>query len=141
MTHAMTYILKNGRVVDPANGRDGVFDIEVRDGVIARVAPDLPVPDGVTVLEVPADCVVTPGLIDMHVHLYSEGDPLKARLEGQRRDFEDGVLIAARHARMTLEAGFTTVRDLGGEARGVVTLRDFINAGELPGPTIVPPDG
>ena len=39
---------------------------------------------------------------------------------------------------MTLEIGFTTVRDLGGVARGVATLRDFINAGELPGPTIVP---
>jgi imidazolonepropionase-like amidohydrolase len=56
-----------------------------------------------------------------------------ARVEGQRRDYEDTVLIAARHARMTLEAGFTTVRDLGGTARGIVTLRDFINAGELRG--------
>jgi imidazolonepropionase-like amidohydrolase len=81
---------------------------------------------------------VLPGLIDMHVHLYSEGDPLKARLEGGSRDYEDSVLIAARNARTTLEAGFTTVRDLGGEARGVATLRDFINAGELAGPTIVP---
>ncbi|HSH37740.1 MAG TPA: amidohydrolase family protein, partial [Chthoniobacterales bacterium] len=50
----------------------------------------------------------------------------------------DGVLIAARNARTTLEAGFTTVRDLGGEPRGIATLRDFINAGELAGPTIVP---
>jgi dihydroorotase len=77
MTQAMTYILKNGRVVDPANGRDGVFDIEVRDGVIGRVAPDLPVPDGAVVLEVPAGCVVTPGLIDMHVHLREPGQEHK----------------------------------------------------------------
>ena len=41
MTQGMTYILKNGRVVDPANGRDGIFDIEVRDGVIARVGANL----------------------------------------------------------------------------------------------------
>ncbi|AMY07488.1 Dihydroorotase [Luteitalea pratensis] len=77
MTQGMTYILKNGRVVDPANGRDGIFDIEVRDGVIVRVGQDLPVPAGTTVLEVPAGCVVTPGLIDMHVHLREPGQEHK----------------------------------------------------------------
>ena len=50
MTQGMTYILKNGRVVDPANGRDGIFDIEVRDGLIARVGHDLPVTSGTMVL-------------------------------------------------------------------------------------------
>jgi len=74
---AMTYILKNGRVVDPANGRDGVFDIEVRGGVIARVGRDLTVPEGAVVCEVPAGCVVTPGLIDMHVHLREPGQEHK----------------------------------------------------------------
>ena len=77
MTQAMTTILKNGRVIDPVNGRDGVFDIEGRDGVIARVGRDLPVPDGATVLTVPAGCVVTPGLIDMHVHLREPGQEHK----------------------------------------------------------------
>ncbi len=73
----MTLILKNGRVVDPATGRDGVFDIEVRDGVIARVGAELPVPEGATVLDVPAGCIVTPGLIDMHVHLREPGQEHK----------------------------------------------------------------
>jgi dihydroorotase len=77
MTQAMTNIQKNGRVVDPANGRDGIFDIEVRDGVIVRVGQDLPVPPGTTVLDVPAGCVVTPGLIDMHVHLREPGQEHK----------------------------------------------------------------
>ncbi len=77
MTQPMTYILKNGRVVDPANGRDGLFDIEVRDGVIARIGASLPVPEGATVLDVPAGCVVTPGLIDMHVHLREPGQEHK----------------------------------------------------------------
>ena len=77
MTQPMTYILKNGRVVDPANGRDGIFDIEIRDGVIARVGTDLAVPQDATVLEVPAGCVVTPGLIDMHVHLREPGQEHK----------------------------------------------------------------
>ena len=113
-----TIIIEEGKIV------------EVRDG-FAQAPADARVVDL-------KNQFVLPGLIDMHVHLYQEGDPLKARLEGQRRDYEDGVLIAARNARLTLEAGFTTVRDLGGIARGVATLRDFINAGELPGPTIVP---
>jgi dihydroorotase len=77
MTQGMTYILKNGRVVDPANGRDGTFDIEVRDGVIARIGRDLPVEPGTSVLQVPAGCVVTPGLIDMHVHLREPGQEHK----------------------------------------------------------------
>jgi imidazolonepropionase-like amidohydrolase len=113
-----TVFIENGKISDV---RDGFADA----------------PAGARVVDLKNQFVL-PGLIDMHVHLYSEGDPLKQRLEGQRRDFEDGVLIAARHARITLEAGFTTVRDLGGEPRGIATLRDFINAGELPGPTIVP---
>ena len=113
-----TIFIENGKITD------------VRDGFAEA-------PAGARVVDLKNQFVL-PGLIDMHVHLYSEGDPLKQRLEGQRRDYEDGVLIAAKHARMTLEIGFTTVRDLGGVARGLATLRDYINAGELPGPTIVP---
>lgn len=77
MSQPMTYILRNGRVVDPANGRDALLDIEVRDGVIARVGAGLPVPDGAVVLDVPAGCIVTPGLIDMHVHLREPGQEHK----------------------------------------------------------------
>ncbi len=73
----MTTILKNGRVVDPANGRDGTFDVEVRDGVIARIGANLPVSEGATVLDVPPGCIVTPGLIDMHVHLREPGQEHK----------------------------------------------------------------
>ncbi len=77
MSEPMTYILRNGRVVDPANGRDGILDIEVRNGVIARIGAGLSVPEGATVLDVPAGCIVTPGLIDMHVHLREPGQEHK----------------------------------------------------------------
>ena len=132
-------VIHAGELLDrPGQKPRGNSTIVIEDGKIAEVRDGFaPAPANAQLVDLKNQFVL-PGLIDMHVHLYSEGDPLKARLEGQRRDYEDGVLIAARHARMTLEAGFTTVRDLGGEARGVVTLRDFINAGELPGPTIVP---
>lgn len=77
MSEPMTYILRNGRVVDPANGRDAVLDVEVRDGVIARIGANLEAPAGATVLDVPAGCIVTPGLIDMHVHLREPGQEHK----------------------------------------------------------------
>ena len=132
-------VIHAGELLDkPGQKPRGNSTIMIEDGKITDVRDGFaPAPAGARVIDLKNQFVL-PGLIDMHVHLYSEGDPLKARLEGQRRDYEDGVLIAARNARTTLEAGFTTVRDLGGVARGIVTLRDFINAGELPGPTIVP---
>ncbi|MGI8672406.1 MAG: dihydroorotase, partial [Luteitalea sp.] len=73
----MHYILRNGSVVDPAHGSDGQFDVEVRNGVIVRVGTTLAAADGVTVLHVPPGCVVTPGLIDMHVHLREPGQEHK----------------------------------------------------------------
>jgi dihydroorotase len=73
----MKRLLKGGRVVDPANGRDGVFDVLIDGGLIARVGKDLPVEAGVTVVPVPAGLVIVPGLIDMHVHLREPGQEHK----------------------------------------------------------------
>src|SRR5262245_31847159 len=73
----MKRLLKGGRVVDPANGRDGVFDILIDGGRIARVGRDLPAESGVTVVTIPSGVVVTPGLIDMHVHLREPGQEHK----------------------------------------------------------------
>jgi dihydroorotase len=72
----MKRLLKGGRVVDPANGRDGIFDILIDGDRIARVGKDIPA-DGAVVVEVPAGFVVCPGLIDMHVHLREPGQEHK----------------------------------------------------------------
>jgi dihydroorotase len=72
----MTVIVKGGRVVDPASGRDGAFDVVVEDGRIARIGRDLPAA-GAQVIEVPADWIVAPGLIDIHVHLREPGQEHK----------------------------------------------------------------
>src|SRR5690242_13749321 len=69
-------ILKGGRVVDPANGRDGEFDVLIDGGRIARVGRGLPA-DGAAVVEIPTGLVVCPGLIDMHVHLREPGQEHK----------------------------------------------------------------
>jgi len=71
------WLLKGGRLVDPANGRDGVFDVLVDGDRIARVGRDLPSEPGVRVVEVPSGLVVCPGLIDMHVHLREPGQEHK----------------------------------------------------------------
>ena len=75
----MRLLLKNGRVVDPANGRDGEFDILIVDGAIARVGRNLPV-EGAEVFEVARGWVVTPGLIDIHVHLREPGQETMQQL-------------------------------------------------------------
>src|SRR5207342_3865811 len=70
--------LKGGRVVDPANGIDGAYDVLIEDGRIARVERNLPVPEGdVQVVEVASGLVLCPGLIDMHVHLREPGQEHK----------------------------------------------------------------
>ncbi len=91
----MAYLLKNGCVVDPANGRDEVCDVRISaDGVIAEVGPALSAGDGVTVI----DCtglVIAPGLIDMHVHLRVPGQEYK-------EDVQSGTAAAA-------SGGFTAI--------------------------------
>src|SRR5213083_859285 len=70
-------LLRGGRVVDPVNGRDGVFDVLIDGDRIARVGRDLPIANGVAVVEVPSGLIVCPGLIDMHVHLREPGQEHK----------------------------------------------------------------
>jgi dihydroorotase len=72
----MKLLIKGGRVVDPAGGRDGELDVLVEDGRIARVGRDLPV-DGAELLEVKRGWIVAPGLIDLHVHLREPGQEHK----------------------------------------------------------------
>jgi dihydroorotase len=73
----MKQLLKGGRVVDPANGRDGEFDVLIDGDRIVRVASDLSPEAGVSVVELPDGFVVCPGFIDMHVHLREPGQEHK----------------------------------------------------------------
>ena len=73
----MKRLLKGGRLVDPANGRDGAFDILIDGDRIAKVGRDLTVESGTTVVEIPKGFIVCPGLIDIHVHLREPGQEHK----------------------------------------------------------------
>jgi dihydroorotase len=72
----MKLLVKGGRVVDPASGRDGEFDVLIDDGRIARIGKSLPA-DGAEVFEAKPGWIVAPGLIDIHVHLREPGQEHK----------------------------------------------------------------
>lgn len=91
----MKRLLRGGRVVDPANGVDGEFDVLIDGGRIGRVGRDLPVEEGMQVIDVPTGFVVVPGLIDMHVHFREPGQEHKETI--------------ASGARSAVAGGFTAV--------------------------------
>ena len=72
----MKRLLKGGRLVDPANNLDGAYDVLIEGDRVAAVGRNLPVDDA-AVVTIPAGYVVSPGLIDMHVHLREPGQEHK----------------------------------------------------------------
>lgn len=72
----MKRLLKGGRVVDPANGKDGMFDVLIDGDRIAEVGTNLQA-EGAEIVNLPAGLIVCPGLIDMHVHLREPGQEHK----------------------------------------------------------------
>ena len=133
----VSYIHAGSLLNRPGERARGNSTIVVRDGKIAEIRDGFAAPEAGAALIDLKDQTVLPGLIDMHVHFYSSGYPLKERLDASGKDLEDQFVDAMGQAKRTLDAGFTTVRDLGGEPRGIRALRDGIERGEIAGPTIV----
>jgi len=110
--------------------------ITITDGrIVAVAARGAPVPAGAQRMDLPG-LTLLPGLIDMHVHL--TGDP---RFSGYRGyEFTDNfwTVVGVANAKKTLEAGFTTVRNVGSANYDDVALKQGIENGYIPGPHIVP---
>jgi len=83
-----------------------------------------------------SDRYVLPGLIDCHTHITSEMGP-KRELRFVQETEADTALRAAVYAERTLQAGFTTIRNVGSRGDAAFALRDAINAGRIPGPRIL----
>lgn len=135
---ATTYIQAGALLDKPGARARGASTIVVRGGKIVEVRDGFSGGEtGSRVVDL-RDRYVLPGLIDMHVHMFSTGYPLEQRLQAPFQDHEDDAYRGLKAAQVTLMAGFTTVRDLGSDGPAITSLRDAINAGDFPGPTIVP---
>ncbi len=131
---AETLYVQTGRLIDGVSNeaRTGQC-VTIEDEHIRAVGPCGKAPDGATLLDWSAYTVL-PGLIDLHTHLADLGQsadlaaPIKASPA-------ETALVGARNARLTLDAGFTSVRDVG-TYRGLtdVALRNAIDRGDVPGP-------
>jgi imidazolonepropionase-like amidohydrolase len=101
-----------GAVFDrPGQAPRGASTIVVRNNQIDSIRDGHAAPtSGARLIDLKKEFVL-PGLIDAHVHIFSDDDKMRARLEVINRDVEDELLIGVDNAHRTLEAGFTTVRD------------------------------
>ncbi|HTZ98299.1 MAG TPA: amidohydrolase family protein [Terriglobales bacterium] len=107
--------------------------ILIQGDKIVSVGSDPQIPPGATVIDLP-NATVLPGLIDAHTHLTFTPNFGPSRLTVS---IPREALYGARNARVTLEAGFTTVRNVGAYGFTDVALRDAINAGDVPGPRML----
>lgn len=141
---AQNMVIKGATILDVTNG-DMIKNhvVIVKDGRIEAVssARSANIPKGIEVLDLQGHTLL-PGLIDMHVHLTSGGGYHgyeRLKLTDERR-----AILGVLHAKQTLMAGFTTVRNVGAGSFGDVALRDAINDGDIPGPRMLvsgPPIG
>ncbi len=99
-TGAYDLLLARGHVIDPANGLDGPLDVAILDGRIAKVAPDLPWSEATQVIDVTGH-IVTPGILDIHTHVYTFPATARSSVESIHAD-----------AHM-LASGVTTTVDAG----------------------------
>ena len=141
---AQNMVIKGATILDITSG-DMIKNhvVIVRDGRIDAVSParSADIPKGIEVIDLQGHTLL-PGLIDMHVHLTSGGGYHgyeRLKLTDERR-----AILGVVHAKQTLMAGFTTVRNVGAGSFGDVALRDAINDGDIPGPRMLvsgPPIG
>jgi imidazolonepropionase-like amidohydrolase len=129
-----TVAIRAGHLLDVRTGKTLAKQIIVIQGdKIASVGGDAQIPEGAQVVDL-SNATVLPGLIDAHTHVTMPTNFGYSRLA---TSVPREALIGARNARVTLEAGFTTLRNVGASGFTDVALRDAINAGDVPGPRML----
>lgn len=132
-----TYVLKAARLFD------GKGDAVVQPGIVVVSGDKIQsvggqIPAGATVVDL-GDATLLPGFIDAHTHLTMPFDPdyNGARLAAESMTIPEMAIRSTTNARVTLMAGFTTVRDVGSSNFLDVGLRNSINRGVVPGPRML----
>ncbi len=127
-------VVRSARMFDAEAGRvvDGAV-VVVEGGRIAAVNPSA-VPEDARVIDL-GDATLLPGFIDAHTHLTSEIGP-SSFVEPVTTTLADATLNAVKYGRRTVRAGFTTVRDFGGDA--TVALGEAVERGDVVAPRVVP---
>ena len=133
---SLTYV-KAGNLFDSHTGRYRQHVVLVLDGERIRSVEDasFAIPAGATVVDLSSDFVL-PGLIDCHTHLTARADRYDP-IHNFEDTYADHAINGVVNAKKTLEAGFTTVRDVGSAPFLAVDLRKNINSGFIPGPRVV----
>ena len=133
---AQDVVIHAGRLIDGTGGaaRDKV-SILIHDDRIVSVTPGYASPAGAKVIDLRGKTVL-PGLIDTHVHLTFGATTASPIVTKVTRTSADQAMTAAHNAQLTLQAGFTSVRDLGGDAEAVIAVRRAINDGLAKGPRL-----
>jgi imidazolonepropionase-like amidohydrolase len=129
-------ILRAGRLLDVKTGQaltDQVIVIE-NDKIVRVGGQFKAVAPGETYIDL-SRATVLPGLIDAHTHI--TGDPWHHGYNALGISSPREALYGAKYAKLTLEAGFTTIRNVGAGGYSDIDLRDAINAGDVPGPRIL----
>ena len=130
-------VIRAGHLLDVKTGNTlSGQAILIEGDKIVSVGPaaDLKSSLGTEVIDLP-NATVLPGLIDAHTHLTFEPEQLGYESLGISVPRE--ALTGAKNARITLDAGFTTVRNVGASGYSDVALRDAINSGDVPGPRMI----
>jgi imidazolonepropionase-like amidohydrolase len=131
-------VIKAGRLFDGTGDSCKKAQVIVIEGERIKAVGaegEVKVPDGAEVLDL-SGMTVLPGLIDCHVHMGSRGDRFDEILRFKESPFHN-AFAAVDNAQKTLQAGFTTVRELGGKPFLAADLRDAIGLGYVAGPRIV----
>ena len=129
-----TVVIRAGRLLDVKTGKTLTNQTVVIHGdKITSVGADTQQLVGAQIIDL-SNATVLPGLIDAHTHLTMTTNFGYSRLA---ISIPREALTGARNARVTLEAGFTTVRNVGASGFSDVALRDAINAGDVPGPRML----
>jgi imidazolonepropionase-like amidohydrolase len=134
--------IRAGTLIDPETGEAAKDQIILIEGSrISEIGPAVQIPPNARQIDLTTQ-VVLPGLMDAHTHLCASVDPKwdlgDFWIHALQRRAGYRAILGARHAKEMLEAGFTTVRDLGNAGEYLdMDLEKAIRFGMIPGPTIV----